>query len=529
MAHRGRSGTGGAILALVLLLPVAGAAEADPALTVASPIAAPADSQAELEPFALYLGNASSVGRFDLTMPAASVVVSTKTFQKVLTPLGPLAVENPLSFRQSTWTVEGARLRFVGDAGPQEQTRFVGVYPDVGTVEVTAAEDFSVVSPPESAIGNNETTDGTDPAAINYYVRESRPHLYAKLEGTARYVGVGALKIRGLTVEIATDHNVTKIETGSRQTGPTESTTTILYLRFDEPATFEVETGRTVLEIAAAQADLEGSGSLSFRAIAGELRTREGIYQVPGTPGDHPAVIHGRFRAALTPLATRDSIRLVMDGDFQAEGLVFKAAPAPSQESPAGWIGLAILALAAVVVGGGGSVVLVRRRRRAARAPVPEQSPPDPFAPLLPGEIMDAEYCVKAAVRWMSMGEYEKALQWLGYARRLSPTSARILAETGFCLGELGKTAAALDAYLEAHQLATDHEPAIGAAYMLSGQGAPAEQIQLWLERAVERSPWALFSVEEEFPSVTDRAEWEPVQRRTLDRLERGFRGGRDD
>lgn len=481
-------------LAALFLFPMASATEGRGTFTTQGAVSFPAGTRLEGAPLAVFVPDAAQVTDLRIEVPQGTVFEFTARFQGV--GLLPSVQLGNTDVRK--WTVTDAVVSLTeGD-----HSGFFGVYSEPGSKVVVEGQ---VQEEPAAAsgIGNGKSTDGEAPESFNYFHEIATPHMRGEGQGRMEYTGMGGVKLRGPDVEIRSS-NVTRHETGKKQTGPTEETATWLYIRFDAPATLSA--GEAPFQIATAEATAAWDGTLLFRPTDGRLQAQDETY----LPRGGTVELEGTFTARLAPLPGGRTARMDLSGDMRSSSLLRQApVPVPSS-SPLEGVPLLLVIGAAVALGGGAGAYLWHRHRQQDRA--------------LLDVPADAEFFTDMADVWIAAEDYGRGLHWMRRAREKAPTSARLAADEAFCLAKLGRLEEALKAWEEAHAVASDGDPAFGAAGTLLEIGAPLEVVEKWLGRALEKSPGLVLQAEETFPEVVERPGWEAMARRAWDRLEEGWR-----
>ena len=526
MPRRGLAGIGAVVMSL-LLAPIASAAEGTFAVT--GPITFPLGTESTLTPFAVYVGNAALIKDLNLTMPEADGRIATWTFQVLSAPAGPEGIIQPVfietGYVEHPLRVKGAAVRVLSGAVHQA---FIGIYPDDATFTVISRDGAPLRPQSSFAIGGEKSTVGEDARSIWYYVAEERPNLYLNTSGVGAYDGRGIIKISGLEIALSRGDSPAKVyKTGWSQVSATEFNLTVLTFDFTLPATLTFDTGATTVEVAAADALSVGDGAVLFRPTAGKLRAAAGDFLPPERPAE--VRLDGRFSARTLPLPQEGMAEFVVSGEIEPLGFVHQPAPAGSASRALSWLPLVLLG-AALLVGGGG-VAVWRHRRRPRTDLMPRPLPP-PTAAQPPGvdveelapPVLDVEFAMRAARKFVDEEEWERALSWFRYAKGCAPTSTRLLVEEGFCLTRLGRYPEAEEAFETAYRRGVDPESIFGIIGAIDEAGHPVEKLELWIQRYLKAFPGRLWSIEYDFrEKLEGRESWMKIVDATLEDLEKGW------
>lgn len=486
------------LLATFLMAPLADASGGEGGFSVDGALTFPSGSNSTGTPRALFVRQTGDLSALRVHASEATVSTYRVPFRGAdVAALGPAFVQVE-DTQTREWTVKDAVLTLV--AG--DHRGILGIDPSADARLTLVATDAVAWEPRlASDVGDWMGPGGAEPGAIGYQARVTGPHLLGSGNGSVAYVGKGRLQLVGPDVEIRSS-NVTLHRTGASESGLAERTFTVVSMRFDAEATVEI--AGVPFEGVLQEMDAAWDGALRFTPRAGEMRTPEGTYASRGGAAD----LDGRFQAHLLPTSAGEG-RLDLSGDLRSSTLAFAPAAtrAPGLPMAASWG--ALLLAAAVLVGAAGGVAAGVTMLRQVRAALALHAPRPPFT---------VEDCVEAANAALDVGDDAEALEWLRRAEVLAPTSARIAADLGFCLTNLGAVDEALDAYRKAHVLSGDGEAAYHAALAAHEAGRPAEAVLGWLGEALERTPQYVESAREDFPRLLDRPAWRALERRARER-----------
>lgn len=485
----------GLLLCSFLLAPLGAAAAGEGSFTVRGPITFPETATLEGKPLAFYVGNAPTLGFFQVDVPHATIFEYRKVLVGADSGILPAAPFVEKDLQERSWAVTNAR---VAVKSGWDQHSFLGLYAQPDAI---LKVDGGPPSEPRlySHIGRGDATPGDAPFRIGYSQEVTGPHIFIKGEGQVEYVGGGGLKIRGPTVEIQSTENLTTHRTGtSDSTG--ERTITWVFVRLDTPGILRLN--ETPFQAATGKAEALWDGMIRFTPTRGDLRTNQGTYSAE----DKPTEIDGRFSATLVPLAS-GTARMDLSGDLRSSSLTF--APIPRGLGGEGDSWIALLVVGAVVVGaGGGAIAMWRAMHRRGSAATAVRPVALPFT---------AEDCKAAGAAAACEERWADAAEWFERGVRLAPTSARLHADLAFALSQIGDLDRALLHFGRSHELSNDGESAFNAACAAVAAGR-LDDAETWLVSALERSPEFVLHLRED-------PEWAPLLGRpTVLQAERGAR-----
>lgn len=490
----------GFLLAILLQAPFASATSTEGTFIVEGAVVVPEATHAEGGPLALYVPETAGISHLRVHIPRATVFEYRTTFCGVQTGVvPPLFVE--CGHSEQSWPVADAVMTL----RPGEHAGILGVYaaPEA-TLGTDASGDVSWESRAVSNVGNPESATTYQQSAAFYHQRVTGRHLEGVGNASLVYQGGGALKLRGPDVEIASS-NLTRHETGKAKAGTTEEIVTVLFVRFDAPAT--VTLGDVPFQAALSSVEAAWDGPLRFTPREGSLRADDRIYFPTGTDAE----LEGRFTARLAPLEGGKA-RLELAGDLRATSMAAYA-PANAGLAEGGRPWLALLIVGAVVVGAaGGAAVWSRLHRRAPAAWHAEGS-----AAAIPFTVED---CLEAGALACGEENWTKGAEWFERGLRLAPTSARLHADLAFCLSQLGEIDRAMEHFRKSHALSTHGESAFNAACTAAFFGREDEAAG-WLVAALERSPEFVVHLRDdhELSPLLERPEVALAERRARERM----------
>jgi tetratricopeptide (TPR) repeat protein len=346
---------------LLSVLPVAAAAEGEGSFVIRDSVVAPLGAQLEgSEPLAFFAGSTAKVEAFTMTLPEAKVRVFEQRFQNV----AGVRLASPAMER--IWTVKDATVQLVRGG---DHSGFFGLYPSPGgTLALQPSTQPETEPRSASKLGDLEASTTDWPGASHYTQSVSGPHMLTTAQGSATFIGKGAVKVNGMDFEIRQEGgNRTAHVTGSHKVSMTEDATTWVYLEWEKPGTLTVRVP-SMLQAATGDLSITKADVLRFTPLKGELRTSNGTYLANGTP----ASVAGDFRAVLAPLPAGYTAQLDLSGDMEPSAAFVRVpASSPLAERAASWWGLALIVGAVVGVG---AVVVTRKRRRGVVAPMPRKA-----------------------------------------------------------------------------------------------------------------------------------------------------------
>lgn len=360
---------------------------------------------------------------------------------------------------------------------------------------------LSTIASPDGATADATTGDERD--EHHYYRRIEGNHLYLEAAGDFHYTAPGGLKFRGPHLQItAQGKNIEYDTSDTASNGPLGPERVLRWAYLEANALqFTASTTAPAQFATITPARLSWDGEGIFVVKSGTLHTPAADYQAPSGAATTQR-IEGAFAGTLRPGRAAGDVLLDVEGDFRSTTMTANAQAAMPLSSRAfGWPVL----LAAVAVGigvtGAASWGIVRFRRERP--------------------IYSAEDCLAAVAENMDEAKdepalYEEALTWARYGRRADPRRVFFVASEAFCLVRLGRVQEALKVFEIAHKLASNGSPARDAAVAAHEAGRPAEEVEAWLARSLDRTPSDLEALEAEFPEVAARPSWVPIREKAL-------------
>lgn len=496
---------GVALLTLLLFLPSVSAGEGEGAFTVRGTVTAAGDTTFEGRPLALYAPDTEAFVRFETTAPLATVRLFEKRWHSALVA----GVESPRvekSYDERTWTVESARISL----RDSDNTGFLGLYPSAEAT-LSATTDATTSQARHVSTLGATAQKGDAPGARGYHQEITEPHVLSQLAGEMLYTSQGGMKVSGMDVLIESSTNVTSYETGTWRSSPTEITAAWLFIEFQAPASIAWTT-TTPVEIATAEAALQGEGVLSFTPAAGELKTETGVYAA----ANKATTLEGRFRATMDTMEGGRYTRLHINGDITTSATLVQR-PAAAENSPSGGVWFLVVGVAVGAAGLGTLAYGLHARRHPAVSGRPVTYSPAVPPSRFPGAMLEHKRATVArllkaaespvvdasqvgaftqAADWTEAEEaWEQTLRLLRAARRCDPANAELAMREGNCLLQLGQPREAVSAFQSASELTPSGEANLYAAVALLLAKAPDNAAQHVLE-ALDRSPGLAEDVE---------------------------------
>lgn len=497
-----------ALLALILMIPLATAAQSSGEFVATGNLRVPAGATQEALARGAYARASSGEGFLSVDLQADRVKVHQleETFLEVRT-----GVVNPnpsIAYKPENYTLTNVRLTqvagdhrgWVGFYFPPEGARLGLASVGPATVEARAGLRLD-----DGAAPGGES-ERPDPSSTGYDWASEDLLLLVEGEGTLRYEGRGALKVMGPDVRIESDQGTIEFRTGQHRPDPDApaGNRTVRWMLLEyENATVTVASPDP-FKVAAMRTDVAWSGTVTFTPIAGRLHAAGDAYQATGRP-DH---VRGDLVAQVEPVRQDGQVRLAvrMDGDLVGTTMTRTEGRAglPLGVQPAGWgwvLGLvATLGLALLVAG----AVLVARRARGAGV-----SPEDRLA--LAHLAADRE-------------RYREALEHVRAARAAAPGSVRLLLEEASYLAEMSRAEEALALYEQAARQSPDGDAEFAAGLLLLQRGE-LERAEAFLVKALRRSPILVLEILYDTTGTFEPVRGRPAFERAVDAAEGAIDG----
>lgn len=524
-----------ALAAAVLLMPTVLAEPGSGQMLVEGPIQLPSGASVEGIPLAAFSSNMSSLTRMSLEAGTVRVIEASQSSTVLPTP-GEAEVSWPTVLNRSTLTHVRIDLASSGSDG------WIGVYP---SETACVLFEFGLPSGIEPRQTSEVGEDGNDldsvaraydaafgetrPNSHRYQRVVASPHVFSEAPGRATFTGPLVLKVFGPDLRLQSDEREGLLVTGASSRGSSdtrEDVRTWVLLEIDQ-GELVVET-RAPLVLALEDPTVTWSGAATFSAVSGELRTATATYV---TTGRHVSLV-GDFTASLVPEARPDGmlVRVTLDGTLRATTLRPESATVAGVAADSGsWWLWGLGGLATVMVGGTGIILLRRSRVMGGRGPAagiaaaPAKPPVQPVLGILPvDDGLQADDCIRFADDAAVERRWARALHWARRARELAPQNARIRADEGEYLFQLGMFEEALAAFTEASRLDSEEGYAdYRGAQAAAAAGRPVDEVLGWLHRALDRSPDLVGDLElfREFDGLRGMPEYDAMVRTAYERL----------
>ena len=509
---------------LALIAPSAAAAASAGQFLVSGAIDLPAGTSLGGEPLGVYTEEAESVRTISLVAPRAHVYALEQK-RHVVAPPGQdrYTVAQPVEviFERNLTDLRVDLVQWSSGEG------WLGIYPGASSTLHLASSapvgvkvsDFSTLGPAEDPgaplSGANDQSD--QPRQRRYYQSVAEDHLYFEATGAIRATGPMSVKILGPLLHVESREFTGDFRTGrATGTGLLQEETYQWVFFTVEDATFVMESDGLV-QMAMGALSASWSGAARFTPVRGELLVDGESYSAkPGA-----AMVGGDFSGSLAP--RRDASRLLtflaIDGHLSSTTLQPQAANVAAGRGGSDLPWLPLILFGAVVVGGSaGAAVLATRRRRSA-TPAVAGSPP---AFVGPYDGLHADDFIRLADEAAVERRWARALQWAQQARRMAPTNARIRADEGEYLFQLGLFEEALLAFGEASRLdGSEGYADYRGAQAAVAAGRPVDEVLAWLERALGRSPDLVGDLElfKEFDALRGLPAYDAMVRGAYERL----------
>lgn len=514
----------GILLGLLLLAPSVLAAPSSGELIVQGVLTFPVRAHLDGAPFALFTNETSQIRDAVVVAPRAHLYLGKQVYTYVVENGNrSVLVSPPVEMTEEPLT--NVRISLLPST---EGVGWVGIYPDVSQSSLQFATSSSLLMEvlEVSTVGHKESLgpaigliekDGR-PDDRRYQRSILEPHFRFQAPGTMHVSGASIVKILGPDLEIVSDERTGVIETGfSTSRDVARQDTYVWAVLVMEQGNFTMTTSGK-LDVAVDAPSVDWLGSASFRPVRGHLRTTTETYEATG----QPVRLEGNFTATLLARKEANSqvTQMLLQGNLVDTNLLPQAASAPGRAGGSSAMPWLVLFGVAAVVAGGTGILLLRRRERPAVAPSVGAEAANVAA--LTDDGLQADDCVRFADDAAAERRWARALHWAQRARRLAPENARIRADEGEYLFQLGLFEEAMAAFREASRL----EPSEGYADYRGAQaaaaaGRPVDEVMMWLERALERSPDLVGDLElfREFEALRSRVEYEIMVSRAYERL----------
>jgi hypothetical protein len=503
----------------LLLLPTAFAGSASGSFLAAGPTRLPAGAQLRVAPLAILADDAGGLGDLAIEAPRLRIHLFEARYVLVRTPLETVGayVDN----RSDTYELVGASLRLSG--APAEG--FVAAYAREGAWATLVGAAPSAIAPSrrsDLSTARSEPPVSADPFASREHARQvvDGPHALSMAPGSLTYEGPLLLKLKGLRLEGRSAAGAFVLDTRRDESPDAAGRATVRWAVLEAAEARMVARADTAWQVAWREASASWRGEMSFLPLEGHLAAGGATYVAPGGP----ATVEGRFAGALgveEGPGGETLMRLTLDGDVARTTLAPRGAatfPVPRTG------GLLVAVLAAVGVGGLGftaGALFGRRRGSVSPSLAGPVSIPVPPAVAMP---FSAEDCCDAGAKAASEEDWAGAAKWFTRARTLAPTSARVCADLGFSLSQIGDVEEALRMYAEASRLSGDGEADFNGALAALHGARPMGEIEEWLERALARTPGLVVPLEadDDFRILHGRSRYEQAVGRAWQALARG-------
>lgn len=485
------------ILALVLLVPSALAADASGTFTALGTFSLPPGAQHDVQARAVYLGGLEE-GVQAFTLHAGTMRVHRFENTVLETRLAEARVGEIMNKTASTYMLTNVTVTLA--AGDHRGPVVLYMPPEGRPLSLVPWETSSVVAQGQTRLGDGFNTaapneaETPDPSRPGYRWEETRPLLLVSGAGTLAQEGMGAMKLFGPDLFFDAAENETFFATGML-----EQDSGVAGRRIDRWFYLEYEDASVTLEapepfqVAALSGQASWSGTASFQAVEGEMASAGSVYTATG----ERVRVTGDLAATMAPLSSGSQarLRLALSGDLTETTLARQGAAAvPLGARPSGW-GVLLGAAALVTVA---AIVTVRVLRRGPRQGAPAVGPED-----------------RLALARIEAGRdrFHEAVAHVREAREQAPTSVRLILEEASYLGAMGQVEEALAHYAEAASLDPDGDADFQAGVLLLQSGGDLARAEALLLKAFARSPIlvleALYDVGGTFDALRGRPGFE--------------------
>lgn len=526
-------------MAALLLLPSVLAESGSGRLVSEGTIAFPHDTTVEGKPLAAFTDDMDGLLRISLVASKARLLEVSRPGYVDAT--GTLNASGPSRRVETPLTDARFELAAVDENG------WIGLYPaDSARMSMVANVEALLDPVANSQVGDNENEIKEVSSLYDEAFGEGRPndpryrrfislpHLLMSSPGVATFEGRGILKVYGPDLLLESRERDGLLRTGLTSDGasPVRNDVQEWILIEYEGGTLQVD-AVSPLTIALDSASVAWSGAATFSTLSGTLKTSTRTY----APDGRSATLAGDLTAKVSPVLDSDEVVAYVDlqGTLSSTTLTPQASAAPvrAESGSSGttpWLlfgGLAVLAM-----GGASVATAVAARRRVqpvvaapkAAGGAPASAPQPPLVTLLPAtdDGLQADDCIRFADDAAVERRWARALHWAQRARVLAPNNARIRADEGEYLFQLGLFEESLQAFAEASRLDTSEGYAdYRGAQAAVAAGRPVDEVLAWLERALDRSPDLVGDLElfKEFDGLRGMPGYDAMVRRAYDRL----------
>lgn len=338
------------------------------------------------------------------------------------------------------------------------------------------------------------------------YARVIRsPHVAINASGQVEVEGKAKLKLLGMTLSVTSDEGRRTIRTGDfRDSDAPVRNRTTRWVVIESDSLVLTATSSAPWFAAASEVEATWEGTATLKSATGRLTSESAVYNASKSD----VHLTGAFDTGIFPLPNggKMSTLVQVSGDLHDTSIHAVAPVQGTSGKQSIWPPL-LLGVALLAGGAATGMILLRRRSKETEA-VPARDAGVGALPIDAPPEMTAEYYVGLAEQALQFEDHVKALHWITLARQTAPTSAHVVTTLAYVLGELGHYDDALEAYEEASRLDPDDgEADLNAARLASQAGQPAEVVERFLLRGLERSPEYVVDVEDdpELRGVMDR------------------------
>lgn len=483
-----------AIVGIVLLLsPTAVANSGEGYFVVDGDIALPEDAHLGGTALGAFLPSAADLAGLTIRADRAHVMLVEREYV-VAQVQGSPALRLDDAPRTREWNLTGFELSLERPA----TAGWLGVYGSPETRLTVAATREVETSPRDlSHIGNtqspllpaeSEQRGWGEPYTEQYRTTVAEDHFFVSTPGSFVVEGASAIKLYGPAVRIVSDQLTMNVGTGataSEGVPPRETSRWLVVYLTDGEAAFDA---RGDVDVLLTKSRASWSGTAELIPVRGRLNTEEGSYEAEG----RSVFLTGDFSATLAPRREADRLLTTMSvsGTLAGTTLTPQAAAtrAPGGVDGMSWLPLLLFGAVLATGGVGAAYALTRRKRvepvvRAAREPAQDVVAID-------DDGLQADDCMRFADEAAAERRWARALHWAQRARKLAPGNARIRADEGEYLFQLGLFEEAMKALGEASRLdGTEGYADYRGAQAAVSAGRPMDEVLEWLMRALDRSP----------------------------------------
>lgn len=436
------------LLLAVLTLPTAVAESAQGSLRAAG-LDMRAQGELQFTPLATFLPGDGAWQHADLS--ASKIHVTIYEYRQLEVGEIRTMVEN----RTRSYELHDAVVKVT-----KREAGWIGFYPSASKWELDVAGSATVFGAPRAWIGNtNQPGVGSASAQYPIFgVDVAGSHLSVASGGAAVAAGEVVLKSFGTRVEISAAENSSVVETGEfgdpRPLAGDQVIRWIVIVADDSRVGLDALAGAQI-----ATQLIEGNLTGTFASIGGmvSVQTPTSTYEL----GRAEESFAGSLHFVIQPYQEE-----VLAGTFTGELTRAGAAIPVSGKSRVPYA-VGLLVVAAVAMAG-----LWASRRRGER-----------------DEEFNSEQCAQLASAAADEGDMARALDWTRRAISLAPGSARLRADEGFYLQELGELSEALASYRLASTLSSDGEAAFLEGVLLATRLHDETAAEEAFIRAFQRTP----------------------------------------